>query len=104
MYNLGAGTFPDVNKENALVQITNKGDRYYHSHNFYELFYITNGTIKHSLNNEIDELSTGDVIFLRPGDIHCFLREPDNACAHRDLAITVPLCQTIIKRTLTKSA
>ena len=90
MHNLSTEIFSDINKENAIVQITNKGDRYYHSHNFYELFYITNGTIKHSLNSETDELSMGDVVFLRPGDIHCFLREPDNACAHRDLALTVP--------------
>ena len=42
MHNLSTEIFSDINKENALVQITNKGDRYYHSHNFYELFYITN--------------------------------------------------------------
>jgi len=60
MHNLSTEIFSDINKENAIVQITNKGDRYYHSHNFYELFYITNGTIKHSLNSETDELSMGD--------------------------------------------
>ena len=96
MYNLSTEIFSNINKESALVQITNKGDRYYHSHNFYELFYITNGTIKHSLNSETDELSMGDVVFLRPGDIHCFLREPDNACAHRDLALTVPLYEKAV--------
>lgn len=96
MHNLSTEIFSDINKESAIVQITNKGDRYYHSHNFYELFYITNGTIKHSLNSETDELSMGDVVFLRPGDIHCFLREPDNACAHRDLALTVPLYEKAV--------
>ncbi|MDD6903499.1 MAG: AraC family transcriptional regulator [Eubacteriales bacterium] len=91
MYNLGIEIFPDGNKEDVIVQIINKGDNYYHSHNFYELFYITNGTIKHSLNNVTRELTIGDVVFLRPGDIHCFLREKGNLCAHRDIALTVPL-------------
>ena len=89
MYSLSNNIFPDVNKEDTIVQLTDRGDRYYHTHDFYEIFYITNGNIKHSLNSETDELSMGDVVFLRPGDIHCFLREPDNACTHRDLALTV---------------
>lgn len=76
MYNLGFDIFPDINKEDALVQITNKGDRYYHSHNFYELFYITSGTIKHSLNNEIDELSTATRFSCVPGIFIVFCAVP----------------------------
>lgn len=95
MYNLGIEIFPDVNKEDVIVQIINSGDNYYHSHNFYELFYITGGSIKHSLNNITHELSIGDVVFLRPGDIHCFLREKGNLCSHRDIALTVPLYEKI---------
>lgn len=91
MHNLNIAVFPDVTKEDVIVQVINKGDKYYHSHDFYELFYITNGTIKHSLNNVTDELTIGDVVFLRPGDIHCFLREDGNLCSHRDIALTVPL-------------
>lgn len=66
MYNLGIEIFPDVNKEDVIVQIINSGDNYYHSHNFYELFYITGGSIKHSLNNITHELSIGDVVFYAP--------------------------------------
>ena len=97
MYSLNNNIFPDLNKEDTIVQLTDRGDRYYHTHDFYEIFYITNGNIKHSLNSETDELSMGDVVFLRPGDIHCFLREPDNACAHRDLALTVPLYEKAVE-------
>ncbi len=96
MYNLSSDIFPDVNKEDAIVQLICSGDRYYHSHNFYEMFYITNGSVKHSLNNVTDELSIGDVVFLRPGDIHCFLRQPDNTCSHRDIAVTVPLYEKFV--------
>lgn len=95
MYNLDNNIFPDLNKENAIVQLTNSGDRYYHSHDFYEIFYITSGSVRHSLNNLSETLSIGDVRFLRPGDIHCFLREPGDVCTHRDIAITVPLYEKI---------
>lgn len=95
MFKLGSRIFLDVEKEDAIVQLTSQGDEYYHSHNFYEIFYITSGTIKHSLNNITDELTMGDLLFLTPSDIHCFLREPGNQCIHRDIALTVPLYKKI---------
>ena len=97
MYSLNSNIFPDINKEDAIVQLTDRGDRYYHSHDFYEIFYVTSGSIRHSLNNEIENLTIGDMRFLRPGDIHCFLREKTDACTHRDIAITVPLYEKISK-------
>ena len=95
MFKLRNKIFPDVEKEDAIVQLTSQGDKYYHSHDFYEIFYITSGTIKHNLNNITDELAMGDLLFLSPSDTHCFLREQDNQCTHRDIALTVPLYKKI---------
>ena len=78
MKNLSGNILLNADKEDALVQLTGNGDRYYHSHDFYEIFYITSGKILHSLNNRTETLTLGDVRFLRPGDVHCFLREPEN--------------------------
>ena len=61
MYSLNSNIFPDINKEDAIVQLTDRGDRYYHSHDFYEIFYVTSGSIRHSLNNEIENLTIGDM-------------------------------------------
>ena len=96
MYSLNSNIFPDINKEDAIIQLTDRGDRYYHSHDFYEIFYITSGSIRHSLNNETENLTIGDMRFLRPSDIHCFLREPGDVCTHRDVAITVPLYEKAV--------
>ena len=60
---------------------------FYHSHKFYEIIYITHGNIKHIVNNEWLNLKLGDICFLRPNDLHMYVREEECKCAHRDLII-----------------
>lgn len=95
MDTLSGNILLDTGKEDAIVQLTDEGDRYYHSHDFYEIFYITSGKILHSLNSRTETLTLGDVRFLRPGDVHCFLREPSDECIHRDFIISVSLYEKI---------
>lgn len=97
MKNLSGNILLNADKEDALVQLTGDGDRYYHSHDFYEIFYITSGKILHSLNNRTETLTLGDVRFLRPGDVHCFLREPENECIHRDFIVSTTLYRKIVE-------
>ncbi len=71
-------------------KITKDMDRVYHSHAFYEFFYILNGNIKHKLNNDEEVvLQTGDLMFINLNDKHIFLREENNNCEHRDIVIRV---------------
>jgi len=41
-----------------------------HGHDFYELFWVQNGQIRHHLPGRIETLHEGDVVFLRPGHTH----------------------------------
>ncbi len=41
-----------------------------HDHDFYELFWVQNGTVRHHLPDRGDTLREGDVIFLQPGQPH----------------------------------
>jgi AraC-like DNA-binding protein/mannose-6-phosphate isomerase-like protein (cupin superfamily) len=41
-----------------------------HSHDFYEMMYVLNGTALHRINNETHPMQTGDLIFIRPDDCH----------------------------------
>ncbi len=62
------------------------GDDVYHSHALYEIVYLLNGSIKHFLNEQPFDLMAGDILFLRPEDKHCYLRDESNTTiAHRDL-------------------
>ena len=62
-------------------------DRYYHDHNFFEIFYVLEGSIIHHLNGKKEVLQTGDAFLLRPSDSHAFIRENGAPCAHRDVII-----------------
>lgn len=50
----------------------------YHSHDFFELVYIMEGTCVHQINDTLYTMQTGDFVFLRPGDIHCFTSQSKN--------------------------
>ncbi len=66
-------------------------DRYYHDHNFYEIFYVIEGQITHVYNDKKERLVMGDIRLLRPNDCHSFIRENNEPCAHRDVIITKDL-------------
>lgn len=68
-------------------KITEYGDEVVHKHQFYEIFYILEGSIVHVLNGEARTLQAGDMVFLNLDDIHYFLREEGNTCKHRDIII-----------------
>ena len=70
------------------VQMTRDNqDSVYHSHTFYEFFYVTEGTATHIINGKSERLSAGDMRFLSPTDVHCFFREKNEFCAHRDIVV-----------------
>jgi transcriptional regulator yfif len=72
--------------EHFATHITSQQDEYRHNHEFFEFFYILEGTIRHECNEEISQLAFGDCYILRPNtDIHCFLR--DDSCSHRDICV-----------------
>ncbi len=44
-----------------------------HGHNFYEVFYVTEGQAIHLCNNIKTIIKKGSLIFIRPGDVHQYL-------------------------------
>ena len=66
-------------------KITEYGDEVVHCHQFYEIFYILEGSIEHVLNGEVRTLHAGDMVFLNLKDVHYFKREDGNTCKHRDI-------------------
>lgn len=49
-----------------------------HGHDYYEIFFITNGSVVHKLNNEPDHLPMGSMCLIRPGDVHSLRRAGSN--------------------------
>jgi AraC family cel operon transcriptional repressor len=57
-----------------------------HNHDFYELFLVTHGRMKHCINDQEGELSRGHLVFIRPNDYHSFSFKGSD-CRFLNLAI-----------------
>lgn len=72
-----------------LSHLTYEDDDHLHTHLYFEIAYVLNGSIEHICNGEKRTLQTGDAVLLRPGDLHTYKRFQNNAeCIHRDLCIS----------------
>lgn len=69
-----------------------------HSHPFWEFFLITKGSVTHYLNGVPCKLSEGDLVLIRPGDLHYFKNISENY-EHRDVYVNSysfkPFCDSI---------
>lgn len=74
------------NDVDFATHLTHEQDTFVHTHSFYEIFYVTEGTIRHIQNGQKILLQTGDMFLLRPNDIHSFERIGE--CTHRDITIS----------------
>jgi len=54
----------------ARATLTSRRPKALHGHDFYELLWVQNGTVVHHLPGMRETLGEGDVLFLRPGDVH----------------------------------
>ncbi len=79
------------------TQLWHKGGAVKHNHEFYEIVYVIQGEIKHTLNGVSDNLTVGDLRLLTPTDVHEIFRPAD--CSQRDIFIKKDLfeqfCQTV---------
>lgn len=74
------------------ARLTDYYDEELHSHNFYEIFIVTSGTITHVVDKNVDVLETGDAFLIFPGTKHRFIRQKE--CTHRDFLIGKELFKT----------
>lgn len=78
-----------VGSQFHYVQITElSATKISHSHNFYELFMIVKGGIRHLVNGLVVDMNEGDLVLIRPDDCHCYERRIDASCRFVNLAFT----------------
>lgn len=53
--------------------------RHLHDHDFFELFWVQNGNVRHHLPDRAETLREGDVVFLRPGQAHAIQGRGEHA-------------------------
>ncbi len=74
----------DILTEGAQIRLTRatlapSRPRNLHDHDFYELFWVQNGRVRHHLPEQAATLSEGDVVFLRPGQSHALQGRGEHA-------------------------
>lgn len=52
------------------AELSPKRPKRLHGHMFHEMLWVQNGTLRHHLPTGREDLGEGDVVFLRPGDVH----------------------------------
>jgi AraC family cel operon transcriptional repressor len=75
------------------TRLTNSEDEHLHNHDFFELFYISNGSIRHVINGTEEELTIGSAYLIHPDITHTFKRH--GTCTHRDFIISQKLAMSV---------
>ena len=79
------------NSVEFLSRVISSGASFYHTHSYYEIFYVLSGTVEHYFNGRKETLSPGDLYILAPGDVHNFLGGTDVEYSHRDIMLSCRL-------------
>ncbi len=80
-------TLSILSQNKIFTHLVDCNDVFLHEHDYYELVYVTNGSIQHQLNGKVKTLTTGDMLLLTPGDTHKFIRNDGKECTHRDIVV-----------------
>ena len=57
-----------------------------HTHNFFELFLVTDGIVKHIYNGESEIITEATLVFIRPSDVHAFEAIYGKSCSLMNIA------------------
>ena len=87
-------SYKDILQSDAQIHLTRATltptrPKSLHSHDFFELFWVQNGKVRHHLANDTHTLGEGSVVFLRPGQVHALQGRGEHAlvvslCIHPD--------------------
>lgn len=81
----------------ARAQVTPARPKALHSQNFYQLFWVQNGTVRHHLADGVTTLSEGALAFVRPNDRHALQGRGDDVLVV-SLALLPSLVDALGKR------
>jgi len=63
----------------ARATLTNARPKTLHSHDYFEVFWVQNGTVRHHIPSGMERLSEGDMILLSPGQTHAIQGKGEDA-------------------------
>lgn len=98
-----SGQVPKVHKKERnidaetgflLRQVYGETERFvYHTHEYYEIFLTVSGKIKHYVNEEMQILEPGCLVFVRPKDKHFYVYQNTKNYSFINLALEVEIIE-----------
>lgn len=81
---------PETRVHLTRATVTSARPKSLHSHDYFELFWVQNGVVRHHTPNGMEKLEEGDVILLSPGHAHGVQGKGEHAmivslCIHPDV-------------------
>ncbi len=67
----------------------------YHSHDYYEIFLVADGTLYHHVNETTTLLEKGDLLFIRAEDTHVLSYDNNKSFCIANLAFTSEICRAL---------
>lgn len=71
---------PEIEAHYAFIPFAEQISTRLHTHDFYEIFLIVEGSIEHHINGEVQLLHNRQIVFIRPDDAHCFNKHAGENC------------------------
>lgn len=69
-----------------------------HTHDYYELFLVEQGRTRHWINAVEETLEAGDMVFIRPSDVHAFQAQADIGCRIMNVMFRPETAAHIVER------
>ncbi|MBO6604839.1 MAG: helix-turn-helix domain-containing protein [Roseicyclus sp.] len=69
-----------------------------HTHDYFELFLVEQGRTRHAINGVEETLGVGDMVFIRPADIHAFQADAELGCRIMNVMFRVETAEHIVTR------
>lgn len=66
-----------------------------HNHDFFELFVIQQGAVRHIINGQTQLLNSGTLVFIRPDDAHYYQQTESQECQLLNLAFPVRMLRAV---------
>ncbi|AZQ63868.1 AraC family transcriptional regulator [Flammeovirga pectinis] len=82
----------------ARTTIDQREDLLLHKHNYAEFFVVSEGTGVHLINGEKQQIQKGSFSFIRPDDVHTFIRTSKEGLVITNLAIKTAYLKHYIER------
>ena len=87
-----------VNSDNGfLIRYVRSDTEYFrpHNHNYYEIFMVIKGQVRHIINGKEQLLSDGSILFIRDTDVHDYMNVNNEYFEFLNISISRELVETV---------